>query len=163
MLSSLLVSIGLNFNAQVQPKAKPAIDTTALYQTALNLSYQERFKEALPFFDTLIQLNAPIEQLYFDRGMLKKHLGNNQGAIEDFTAQIQKTPREADAYFLRGELLLAQGQYKAAYCDLTDVVRLDSANADAHCMLARAAQELGKTSKARKEKLACEQIKLNGH
>ena len=119
-------------------------DSEATYKMALDLCYRENFKDALPLFDALIASNSPIDQLYFDRGIIKKHLGDYTGAILDFSTQIEQTPQDADAYFLRGELLLQVANFETAFTDLKRATKLDPGNADAHCYLAKAAAQLGK-------------------
>lgn len=144
-LYCFLLCFGLPIFAQEIRGNYPTHNIEIIYKEALNLSYQENFSAALPLFDSLINMNAPIEQLYFDRGMIKKHLGDRAGAIKDFSTQIDQTPQETDAYFLRGELLLQEANYQEAFSDLKTVTKKDSGNADAHCFLAIAAAQLGKT------------------
>lgn len=139
-LFSFALLLYLKGQAQFNPT-----NSEVTYKLALDLCYQEKFKDALPLFDTLIASKSSIDQLYFDRAMIKKHLGDYSGAISDFSKQIEQTPQEADAYFLRGELLLQEANFEAAFADLKKVTKLDSGNADAHCYLAKAAAELGKT------------------
>lgn len=155
-----LLGFGLPFYAQEIQNNKPTTQIEILYNQALNLSYQENFSAALPLFDSLIAMNAQIDLLFFDRGMIKKHLGDFSGAILDFSEQIKQTPQEADAYFLRGELLLQEANFRAAYNDLKKVTKADAGNADAHCYLAKAAAELGKSFVEKRHSKYC---KANPH
>lgn len=130
-----------------------------LYAQAIQLSYEERFAEALPFFDQVIALDPFVSEIYLDRGIIKTRIGDQTGAIADFTSQLGLTPRLADAYFLRGERYLQQHNYHKALTDFKKVNKLDGGNADAHCFCAEAALVLHKERKARKEATRCASIK----
>lgn len=135
----------------------------SIYARAIQLSYEERFAEALPFFDQVIALDPFVSEIYLDRGIIKTRLGDAKGAIADFTIQLTQTPRLADAYFLRGELYLKEQLFQEAFHDFKKVGRLDAGNADAHCFCAEAAKALHKEKKARKEAMSCADIKAQNN
>ncbi|MEY4992137.1 MAG: hypothetical protein RI948_1015 [Bacteroidota bacterium] len=131
----------------------------SIYARAIQLSYEERFAEALPFFDQVIALDPLVSEIYLDRGIIKTRIGDQTGAIADFTLQLALTPRLADAYFLRGERYLQLHNYQSAWHDFKKVNRLDAGNADAYCFCAEAAQALHKVRQARKAAARCAYIK----
>lgn len=134
----------------------PTIDS--IYAQAIQMAYQERFTEALHLFDQVIALDPEVAQIYLDRGIIRTHLGDLKGATADYTHQLTFTPKEADVYFLRGEIYLSQKDYKNAYLDLKRANKLDKGNADAYCHCAEVANALNKTHVAKRKARACTRL-----
>ena len=72
------------------------------------------------------------EQLFFRA--LDKHLklGDDQGALRDYTQVIALTPHNTAAYINRGLVYLHQGDYEAAIRDNTQALRLNPQSAAAY-------------------------------
>jgi tetratricopeptide (TPR) repeat protein len=131
----------------------------SLYLLAIELGYREQFKIAISYLDSAIQSDSNIEHVFFDRGVLKEHIGDTTGAIQDFTTQIQLDKRDADAYFLRGMLYFGSKNFTKAYQDLNKANHLDPGNADAHCYCADAAKALNKNRQFQRKSERCRLLK----
>ncbi len=55
---------------------------------------------------------------YYNRGIAYQRNGDEQKALEDFSAIIARDPDDADAYFLRSRIYLARGESELAQEDL---------------------------------------------
>lgn len=152
---SLFFSLaGSLFAQQFQSVSKtPTVDS--IYFQAIQMGYEERYSEALRFFDLVIALDPNVDQIYLDRGIIKSRLGDLHGAITDYSLQLKFSPKEADVYFLRGEIYLSQNDYHNAFRDLRRANRLDKGNADAHCYCAEAAKALNKNQIAKRKEVKC--------
>lgn len=147
------------FQAQDCPSVSKNPKVDSLYCEALHFAYAENFKASLILFDQIISLDPEVEEVFFDRGILKEHVGDKLGAIQDFSCEIKRQHRFADAYYLRGKLYLESNQYKLALKDLKRANRLDSKNADAHCLCAEAATQLKKTKLSQRKATQCRLLK----
>lgn len=129
---------------------KLLVNSDSIYQLALEASYANNHVLSVKYLTTLINENAAIEGLYFDRAVQRELAADTAGAIGDLSVMITADKKNADAHFLRGKLYVETLEYKLAYEDLRHAVKLEKSNADAHYFLALASQQLFKTRMAHK-------------
>ena len=72
---------------------------------------------ALLIMDELEKEGASMGQLYFERGRLKTHLGDTNGAIADFTTTIGLKYNVKNAHYFRGRAYRYNGEYEEALMD----------------------------------------------
>lgn len=136
-----------------------SVKADAYYQLAIESGYREQFKLAILYLDSAIQLDPKIDHVFFDRAVLKEHVGDAAGAIQDYSTQIHLDKKDADAYFLRGMLYYESNDFINAFHDLNKANRLDPGNADAHCSCAEAAKALNKKRQFQLKSERCRLLK----
>jgi tetratricopeptide (TPR) repeat protein len=65
------------------------------------------------------------------RGLAKEHLGDQIGAIADYTHLISVSPKDIRAFYNRGNAKNLLGQYHEAYEDFVKVIEISPNDADA--------------------------------
>ena len=103
-----------------------------LYAQATEFGYRNQFKEAEKILSKVIALFPNDSMAYFDRAIMREHLGDTLGAISDFTMEIEIDPKNADNYFLRGMIYHKTKMHQEALADFKKVTRIDNGNADAY-------------------------------
>ena len=90
------------------------------------------FKGADGYFKKITEQYPNDSMAYLDCGMMKEYMKDFQGAIEDFTKQIQVDEASVDGYFLRAINEEKLGFFDAALRDYSSVIKLEFDNSDAH-------------------------------
>lgn len=116
-------------------KEKIVIELKKLEKDIKNLSKKEIIKlyfqlgynnvdlnEGIDYYTKAILLNSKNIDAYFGRGFNKRILGDDEGAISDFTKTIELKPDLLVAYNYRAEIYLKKKEYKLALKDLSNVV-----------------------------------------
>jgi tetratricopeptide (TPR) repeat protein len=85
---------------------------------------------------------------YFYRGLIRSQLGQDDGALEDFTQSLQLEPELVPAYHYRGLVHAGAGEYDRALEDQNAVLALDDAHAGAYTARGVALAALGRTQQA---------------
>jgi len=62
---------------------------------------------------------------------VKRHKGDYDGAIDDYTKAIELNPKEAQHYRYRGEARLGKGDLDGALADFTQAAKLKPSNTPA--------------------------------
>jgi len=70
--------------------------------------------------------NQAASDVYLDRGQLFASLGNLTSALSDFEQAATRNPKNALAFYNRGNIRFQQEEYTAALSDFTQAVQLDS-------------------------------------
>ncbi len=79
---------------------------------------QNKYQEAISFYERAIKINDSIEVLYSNKGTCEKCLKEYKLAIKDFNKAIKLNPRYAEAYFSRGLTKGMNKQYNECLSDL---------------------------------------------
>ena len=82
-----------------------------------------RYDEALADLDDAVKLDAANPQYWCQRGDLRAKKQNYAGAIEDYSAALDKVPNYVWAFRGRGQAYLGQGNAKLALADLNEALR----------------------------------------
>jgi tetratricopeptide (TPR) repeat protein len=112
-------------------------ERSILYKQATEYGYRNQFKESERILSKIIELNPKDSMAYFDRAIMREHLGDTLGAIADLTREIEIDEKSADNYFVRGILYQKTKKYSLALDDFRKVNHLDFGNADAHYFAAQ--------------------------
>ncbi|MFM6331568.1 MAG: trypsin-like peptidase domain-containing protein [Dolichospermum sp.] len=91
----------------------------------LVLSNLKKYKEAAAAINKAIEL-SPRAAFYYNRGVVRKELGDKQGAIDDYTQAIKINPNLALAYSNRGIVYHQQGNYIAAISEYNQAIAKDA-------------------------------------
>jgi antitoxin component YwqK of YwqJK toxin-antitoxin module len=73
-----------------------------LTSQALELSRQNKNREAIELYDKAILLNPTVAQVYFNRGVCKGQMFDFEGSIKDYDLAIEFNPEYKEAYSNRG-------------------------------------------------------------
>jgi tetratricopeptide (TPR) repeat protein len=106
------------------------------------------YAEAVLAFNHALTLKSDLADAYLYRGRANTALGNNEGAIQDFTRVIQLRPQGAEAFVERAAARLEQQDYPGVIADCGDALKRDSRLAIAYNMRATALRETGKPEQA---------------
>ena len=137
-------------------------ERTILYEQATEFGYRNKFAEAEQVLSLIIALNPLDSSAYFDRAIMREHLGDTLGAIADYSKEISIDSRNADNYFLRGLLYREMKKHQEALADFKKVNHLDRGNADAHFFAAQMYVLLKHSNrKVRKSLKACLKVNPN--
>ena len=91
-----------------------------------------------------IRLNPKDADAYNNRGIVRKKLGDKQGAVEDDTQAIRLNPKDALAYYNQGNTRGELGDKPGALADLQQAAKL--AQQQGNTDLYRKIQELIKAN-----------------
>lgn len=117
-----------------------------IYETLANIR-----DELLPLYDSCLY-SHPHPKIYYERGLLKMHAGNNEEAFEDVMAlmELAKSNRFKDQDILTSEMYLQEGSayadlgmYDKAIASLTQAIDKDPSNKGAYFQRAVAYFETG--------------------
>ncbi|MDX2196804.1 MAG: tetratricopeptide repeat protein [Cytophagales bacterium] len=81
-------------------------------------SNKEDYQIAMQEFNKEIENDSKNGEAYFNRGLLREMIFDNDGAISDFTKAIQYDTTIKIAYFYRSKIKQSTQDYKGAYDDL---------------------------------------------
>ena len=111
-------------------------------QKAELLIEMERYKEALPSLNKLIAKGTKNIDIYNNRAYCRNELGDENGAIADYTKSINIDSNGNEAWYYRAELYYYNQQYNKAIYDLSQFLDYDH-DADASFLRGKCKQALG--------------------
>jgi tetratricopeptide (TPR) repeat protein len=86
-----------------------------------------------------------LEMYHYTNGTYLELSGFLEDAIYEFREAVSICPTDGFYRYTLGVALLKNGQYNAAYKELTEALRLDPDNFEAHCALADVHGEIGRS------------------
>lgn len=90
---------------------------------------QQQFKQAISDYDKILSLDAKDAGAYNDRALAKMQIGDNYGAIADFTSAIENKNRQlqqSSSYEGRADAYVKTQQWDFAVRDLTTAISLQT-------------------------------------
>ena len=138
--SKRVVSVTRGFNSGVVKKEveivyvkdKPNLSADEYFIKGLELKNQEKYSEALVYFEASIKINPNLQEGYFNCGLMSWMLNNNHQAVVYFTKALKFTSDYAPVYPMlylnRGRAKFDQELYNSAIDDFNKSIELDSNN-----------------------------------
>ncbi len=84
---------------------------------------QEKDFEAIKFFNLALEFNyTPVSDCYLQRGISKRNLNDNRGAVIDFTKALENNPNLENCYYLRGDAKTLLDDKAGAILDFTKYI-----------------------------------------
>jgi len=91
---------------------------------------KEKYKEAIEFFNTAIEIKPNNHESYFLRGVAKDYLFDYIGSEQDFSKAIQLKSNYTIAYYYRGSARVNLKKYYLAINDFSEALILNSIEPD---------------------------------
>lgn len=113
------------------------------YMQAMRALHQNSYSIALSALTTAIALDRHSEQALYARAVLRAKLGDNMGAVNDFSRVIDIAPQKLRSYFMRGIAFKLMGQLHAALADFSHILTLEPDDCDAYFQRAEVYADLG--------------------
>jgi len=113
------------------PRWEAAQNEKVLYRRGLSLASHGRFQEAIAAFDTVLTREPNRADVYYNRGLARRKLGDETGFIEDLTAALHADARYVPALTARANLEEKQGGPDAAMATWSRVLEIDPMNPEA--------------------------------
>lgn len=105
-------------------------------------------QKAADFFGAAIRIDPKFVLAYYNRALALQQLGDEQGAIRDYTEAIRLKPFFADAYASRGTARENLKQYDRAIKDYSEAIRLAPGIAVTYANRASSYDKLGRYQEA---------------
>lgn len=138
MSAAFLVLLGVNNCSYASDNGK--IQTISEIGT---LSNADKYDEALKKCDSAIQKYPDEPELYYWRGAIKSHLGDNLAALVDYDKAIQLKPNEGIAYVMRGISKSDLGDNSGAMKDFNKALEINPKDSSAYSMRACVKIDMG--------------------
>lgn len=114
----------------------------------LKLLSQGKYQEALLFFDSFLKSHPRDADAFSDRGVVRLHLNDLKGALEDMNQARRLEPNKAYRYSSRAYVKEKMGDTRGAILDYEKAIALDPDDAIAHNNLGLLEEKLGRHNKA---------------
>ena len=110
--------------------------------------YEQNYIEAIKCCDEMKKLDPNVKEVYNNRGISYKNLGEYNRAIIDYTKAIEIDNKYTEAYNNRGISYRNLGKYKKSIVDYNKAIELNSNMPDIYSNRGLAYNDLGEYSKA---------------
>lgn len=91
---------------------------------------QQKFKDAVPFFNEAIDLDNKLDKAWNGKGIAYYNLGKNSQALNSFNQAIKITQKEYKYYYNRGNVKRTLDDPRGAFDDYSKALDLDSTHYD---------------------------------
>lgn len=95
------------------------------FERGFGFGLDDDTNEAIKCFSEAITLN-PSYEAYFNRGIIRREIGDLVGAIEDYDLAIRINPTQSEIYNNRGNARRDKGDLQGAMSDYNEAIRLNS-------------------------------------
>lgn len=132
------------------------------FNQGVELLKRAEYQEALKVFDALVAEFPTEADFISERGVVKFHLQDNEGALKDMDEAIRLQPLKSYRYSSRAYIRGNAGMVKKAINDYKKAIELDPDDAIAHNNLGLLEEKLGYIEQSKRRfKLADELINLD--
>ncbi|MDO4570686.1 MAG: tetratricopeptide repeat protein [Planctomycetia bacterium] len=101
-----------------------------LLEKGVLLIEMQRYQDALPVFDTLVQMDSQPDHLSL-RALVHMELLNYEQALDDLSAAMESGCRDIDVFLRRGEAFYQMGDTTSALADFRTALEIAEAQGDA--------------------------------
>ena len=112
-------------------------DAIEAYKHGKQLEDQRQYQAAIEAYGRAIQFDPKSDAAFLHRGYCLFQLGENTGAVSDFTQSLALQPNSSRAYLARALALAASAQNAKALSDASEALRRDSLYLDAYLLRGR--------------------------
>jgi protein O-mannosyl-transferase len=103
--------------------ASTSANPAAQYHLAGDFMDQNRYTEAIPHLEEMIQLRPDFYAAYYLLGKAQATEGNAESASRSFSEALRLRPDYAEAYYARGTMLIKAGNSQAAESDFREALK----------------------------------------
>jgi len=107
------------------------------YKRGKQLEDQKQYRAAIEAYGGAIQFDPKSDAAFLHRGYCLSQLGENTGAVSDFTQSLALQPNSSRAYLARALALAASAQDAKALSDASEALRRDPLYLDAYLLRGR--------------------------
>ncbi|NMG09484.1 tetratricopeptide repeat-containing serine protease family protein [Brasilonema sp. UFV-L1] len=134
------VDVGVSApNTQVATKPK----ADDFFIQAGDKYYKNNYKGAIADLSEAIRLNPNYALAYYNRGNVRRELGDKQAAIADYNQALRINPNYTDAYYGRGYVRSDLGDKQGAIADYNQALRINPNYANIYQNRGNARADLG--------------------
>jgi tetratricopeptide (TPR) repeat protein len=116
-ISLCLLVLSLSAFAQGTEAKEEKEDNTDYWQVALDRIKATNYGEAVRALDKFIEKNQSNASAYQKRAFAKRKMGNNEGAMSDYTNALNYNANLTEAYLGRAQARIKAGNYEQAIED----------------------------------------------
>ena len=113
------------------------------------LSGFSKYQQAVPHFETALQMNPDDPEAMIDLAKAYFSTGRNQETLQFYDKVLRLDPERFDALFGKGQVLIAAGRAETALSYIKQAIVLDPSRPDAWLIKAQALQKIGHLYEAR--------------
>ncbi len=95
-------------------------------KTAIELNAKKEYQRSILFCNLALDVSPGMSDAWFLRGFNNYQLSNLADAKVDFSVAINFAPAYAEAYYYRGKVKQAEGNWMGALKDMNQARKLDS-------------------------------------
>ena len=106
-----------------------SVSEVSYYDLGMTQYEEGRYRTAIDYFTRALNSDPTNAQLYYLRANAKANLGDNDGAVYDYSAAIQLKP-EMKLYMERGLTYITLLEYNRAINDFDEAIEFDSTNSE---------------------------------
>lgn len=117
---------------QKEGVAKNELTAADYFYKGYNDANTGYYKEAIMNYNKVITLSPNKPNVYYNRGLAKYYLKDDEGAIQDYTKAIELENDFEEAYNGRGNAKLSLEDYRGAIQDFNKAIELENDNAIAY-------------------------------
>jgi len=109
-----------------KPNLKDKVDT--LMKKALNYASQSKFREGLSAINEALQLNPNHEEIWYNKGLMHKKLGEHEEAINSIDECLKINPTNPNAIIVKGNSFWALKDYDKALGCFEQAIKINPSN-----------------------------------
>ncbi len=147
----VLVTVAALFLSSKSPLTQTYDNTlgaTEYYNQGLSLYDQEKYSEAIPYFDKALEINPNYKEAWLYKGLSLDDLGRYSEAITYYDKAISIDPNYIIPWYNKGIILGNQGYYEDAMNCFDKVISIDPKDAEAWYYKGVCLEVLGRLSEA---------------
>jgi len=130
---------------RLQPQTSSAV---GCWHLANQKAKAGHVQEAEALYTKAIKLNPAMFQAYFNRGLLRRVMGNQSGAVEDFESTVRISPTFRGGFVQKGLTHDLMGNRVQARQDLEQAAKVDPRDPEALYYLARLLENANELARA---------------
>jgi tetratricopeptide (TPR) repeat protein len=128
------------------PEGASAVFANDYNETGLSLNNQDKFREAIRFYDMALEIKPQYATAWFNKGVASGRIGDFEEAIRCFDRALNIIPTHIDALFTKGTCAYQLKKYAEAVDCYEKVIRLNPHDIEGEQWRAKAEEMLKKSN-----------------